>query len=47
MWPHYVAGMRDLAIRLPRAVVHRSVSVGDCSAGAGDLLIHLHTCSTI
>ena len=28
-------------------VVHRSVGAGDCSAGAGDLAIHLPTCSTI
>ena len=27
---HHVAGTRDLAIHLPRTVVHRSVGVGDC-----------------
>jgi hypothetical protein len=30
-----------------RRVVHRSVDAGNCSAGAGNLMIHLHTCSTI
>jgi hypothetical protein len=44
---HHAVGTRDLAIHLPRAVVHRSVGAGDCLADAGDLTIHLHTCSTI
>jgi hypothetical protein len=44
---HHAAGTRDLAIHLPRVVVHRSVGVGNCSVGAGDSTIHLHTCSTI
>jgi hypothetical protein len=43
----HAAGTRDLAIHLPRVVVHRSVGAGNCSAGAGGLTIHLHTCSTI
>jgi hypothetical protein len=43
----HAGGTRDLAIHLPRAVVHRSVGAGNCSAGAGNLMIHLHTCSTI
>jgi hypothetical protein len=30
-----------------RVVVHRSAGAGDCSVSAGDLAIHLPTCSTI
>jgi hypothetical protein len=51
---HHAVGTCDLAIHLPRAVVHRSVGAGNCStgagnysAGAGGLTIHLHTCNTI
>jgi hypothetical protein len=44
---HHAVGTRDLAIHLPRAVVHRSVGAGNCSVGVGDSTIHLHTCSTI
>jgi hypothetical protein len=44
---HHAAGTLDLAIHLPRAVVHRSVGAGNCSAGVGGSTIHLLTCSTI
>ena len=42
---HHVA---DTRLTPPtRRVVHRSAGAGDCSAGAGDLAIHLPTYSTI
>jgi hypothetical protein len=44
---HHAAGTRDLAIHLPRAVVQHLVGACNCSAGVGDSMIHLLTCSTI